>query len=546
MRGMMMDTQLTITMIMRHAEKVYPDSEITSVMEGNKIHRYTFGEAFSRVRKLANALNTLGVKPGDRIATLAWNDYRHFELYYGISCSGLVCHTINPRLFDEQIEYIINHAEDQWIFISPDFIDKLESIQDRLPTVKGFVLLTDRVSMPESSLRNLCCYEDLLVEQSAEFDWPEFEENTASALCYTSGTTGNPKGVLYSHRSSVLHSLSSSLRDSFNLSVNDVVLPLVPMFHVNGWGLMYSAPMVGANLVLPGKQMGNSEIVVDLINQEKATVSGAVPTVWNAIVDYLKASGKTLSSLSHIIIGGSACPVSLIDELRESYDVHVMHCWGMTEVSPLGALNTLKPGMEDKSKEELDSIRVKQGRPLFGVDMELVDEEGGVLPWDGASPGALMVRGPWVASGYYTSYAEQRESHGWLDTGDVAVIDQDGYLQLTDRKKDLIKSGGEWISSIELENCISSHPAVKEAAVIAVSHPQWTERPLLIVVKQADVVATKEEILRYFEGKVAKWWIPDDVLFVDNIPHTATGKISKLTLRRQFENWELSEYLTAG
>ncbi|WP_231758454.1 long-chain-fatty-acid--CoA ligase [Microbulbifer elongatus] len=538
MYGQMMNLPLTITNIMQFADKVYGGSEIVSVTADNPYHRYTYAEAFGRARKLANALEKLGIKRGECVGTLALNDYRHLELYYGISCSGMVCHTINPRLFPEQLEYIINHAEDQYLFVDVMFVPVLEKLAEKLPQVKGFVVLTDQAHMPEKSrLPNLICYESLIEDEDDEFEWPELEEETACSLCYTSGTTGNPKGVLYSHRSTVLHCYGSALPDSFGLSGRDVVMPIVPMFHVNGWGLVYSGPMVGAKLVMPGPKMGDGQTLCTLINEENVTVSAGVPTVWLALLDYLEKSGHKVPSLQRLTTGGAACPQPVFDKFREHYNVDVQQAWGMTEMSPLGTYNTLKPHMDCWDEEEKTRVRLKQGRPVYGVDMKIVDENDVALPWDGKASGAVKVRGAWVIQRYFKADTDACDAEGWFETGDVATIDADGYMQITDRTKDVIKSGGEWISSIELENCAMTHPQVAEAAVIGIYHEKWTERPLLVVVPKEGESPDPAELLAHFTGKVARWWIPEACEFVAEIPHTATGKVSKKDLRAQFAGY---------
>lgn len=539
MLGQMMNLPLTITNILRFADKVYGDTEIVSVTADNPRHRYTYAEAFARVRKLANALARLGVARGQCVGTLAWNDYRHLELYYGISCSGFVCHTINPRLFPEQLEYIINHAEDQYVFLDPLFVPVLEKLASRLPKVRGFVVLTDAGHMPaSSSLPNLLCYETLIAGESDQFDWPELDENEASALCYTSGTTGNPKGVLYSHRSTVIHCYATSMPDVFGLSAREVVMPIVPMFHVNGWGLVYSGPMTGAKLVMPGPKMGDGETLCALINEESVTLSAGVPTVWLALLNYLDKSGQKVPSLARVTTGGAACPQPIFDKFRVHYGVEVQQAWGMTEMSPLGTYNTLKPQMQQWSEEDKIKVRLKQGRPVCGVEMKIVDDNQRELPWDGKAAGAVKVRGPWVIQRYFKADVDACDSEGWFETGDVASIDPDGYMQITDRTKDVIKSGGEWISSIELENCAMTHPQVAEAAVIGIYHEKWTERPLLVVIPTEGQSPDKTELLAHYKGKVASWWIPEACELVTEIPHTATGKVSKKDLRQQFEGYQ--------
>ena len=538
MHGLMMDQPLLLKSIAEFAERVSPDVEIVSYTRDNPRHRYTYKDAFRRARQLANALDGCGLSHGDRIATLAWNDYRHFESYYGISCSGYVCHTINPRLFPEQIEYIINHADDQWVFTDPDFLPLLETMAAQCPGVKGWVVLTDAAHMPETSLDNVHCYESLLAEQSDEFEWPELDERAACALCYTSGTTGNPKGVLYAHRSTILHAYASVMPDVLGLSSSDTVLPIVPMFHVNAWGNPFACPMVGAKLVFPGSKMGDGAALAELINEEGVTMSAGVPTVWLNLLAHLRDTGQTVASLQRIIVGGAACPLSIMQEM-DSHGVETRVGWGMTEMSPLGSVNAVTPVVSAMSAEDRDRMRLKAGRPVFGVEMKITDEEGNELPWDGEAFGSLKVRGPWICSSYYR--LEDSDAHadeGWFETGDVATIDPHGYMAITDRTKDVIKSGGEWISSIDVENAAVGHPKVAEAAVIGAYHPKWSERPLLIVVRDKEGQdLTAEEVLGFLEGKIAKWWIPEAVEFVEEIPHTATGKIHKLTLRETFKDF---------
>ncbi len=537
MLGQMMDDPLTITSIMQFADRVFRDTEIVSVTTDNPRHRYTFGEAFARSRRLANVLDGLGLARGDRIATLAWNDYRHFELYYGISGAGYVCHTINPRLFPEQIAYIANHAEDQWIFTDVTFVPLLEKLQDQLQTVKGFVVLTGQATMPATTLKNVHCYEALIADQPDHYDWPLLNENSACSLCYTSGTTGHPKGVLYSHRSTVLHCLATSMRDVIGLAAGDTVMPVVPMFHVNAWGVVYSAAAAGARLVFPGPKMGDGETLARLINEEAVDLALGVPTVWLALVNHLRDSGGAVPSLKRVVIGGAACPEALLRAL-DQFGVYAHIGWGMTEMSPLGTLNTLMPWMEELPDAEKTAYRLKAGRLIYGVQMRIVDASGAELPWDGKHSGQLQVRGPWVCKSYYR--LDTSDAHlpdGWFDTGDVAAIDAHGYMQITDRTKDVIKSGGEWISSIEVENAAMGHPDVLEAAVIGVPHPKWTERPLLVVVKRPGTDPAKETILGFLKDKIATWWIPEDCVFVEFIPHTATGKVSKKDLRDQFRDY---------
>ncbi|MDH4107010.1 MAG: 3-(methylthio)propionyl-CoA ligase [Gammaproteobacteria bacterium] len=541
MHGLMMDTPLLISWIARHAERNFPNREIVSITMDNPSHRYTIGECIQRARKLANALDRLGLSRGDRIATLAWNDYRHLEAYYAIGGAGYVCHTINPRLFPEQIVFIVNHAEDKWVMTDPLFVPLLEKIAGSTPNVAGYIVMTDDAHMPKTTLRNAISYEALIADESDSYDWPDFDEREAVALCYTSGTTGNPKGVLYSHRSQVLHAYGSAMADALGLSNRDTMLPVVPLFHVNAWGVPYAALMVGAKLVFPGPKMGDGETLYRLMEAEKVTIAAGVPTVWLGLLQYMDKAGKRLTTVERTVIGGAAVPESMIRAFRDKHDVVVMQGWGMTEMSPLGTVNSLKASQLDLSPDEIIKIRVKAGRGIFGVEMRIVDDEQNELPWDGDKAGALQVRGPWVCSDYFKleGSAGSHTGDGWFETGDVAKIDPDGFLQITDRTKDVIKSGGEWISSIDVENVAVGHPAVAEAAVIGVAHPKWTERPLLVIVRKEGEDVSRDELLAWLDGKIASWWIPDDVVFVDDIPHTATGKIKKIELRKQFADYRL-------
>ncbi|MDP5069855.1 MAG: long-chain-fatty-acid--CoA ligase, partial [Congregibacter sp.] len=487
MNGLMMDVSLTITSIMAHAQRVHGDQEIVSVTRDNPRHRYTYKDAFKRTRQLANGMAAWGLGRGDRIATLAWNDYRHFETYYAAACSGFVCHTINPRLFPEQIVFIINHADDQVIFVDADFMPLVEAVAPQCPKVREWVVLTSREHMPETKLANVSCYEDLVHSHSDAFVWPQLDENEACALCYTSGTTGNPKGVLYSHRSTMLHAYATLMPDAMGLSGHDAVLPIVPMFHVNAWGTPYACPMVGAKLVFPGNKMGDGETLASLINDEKVTMSAGVPTVWLGLLNYLKKSGNTVESLTRVIVGGAACPLSVMEDF-DRYGVETRVGWGMTEMSPLGSVNESTAARKDYGELKFAKQRLKAGRPIFGVEMKIVDDEGKELPWDGEAFGSLKVRGPWICSDYY-ELGDASSAHaepGWFETGDVATIDPSGYMAITDRTKDVIKSGGEWISSIDVENAATDHPKVAEAAVIGHFHPKWSERPLLLVVRGPD------------------------------------------------------------
>ena len=541
MRGLMMDTQLLVSSILRHADVNHGDREIVSVTADNPSHRYTYAECFRRTRQLANALGKFGLSHGDRVATLAWNDYRHLECYYAIGGAGYVLHTVNPRLFPEQIVFMINHAEDRWIFTDPMFVPLLEKISEHTPGVEGYIVLTDDKNMPQTSLRNAVSYESLIAGESDEYEWPEFDENDAGGLCYTSGTTGDPKGVLYSHRSTILHAYAEVAPDVMALSNRDCVLPVVPLFHVNSWGTPYSALMVGAKLVYPGPKMGDGEALYNMLEDEGVTLALGVPTVWLALLQYAEKAGKRMNKLERTIIGGAAVPESMIREFDEKHGVVVCQGWGMTEMSPLGTANSLKVGMESLPADEKYKLQTKAGRGIYGCELRIVDDEGRELPWDGVAYGALQVKGPWICSDYFKleGSAGAHTEDGWFDTGDVATIDPQGFMAITDRTKDVIKSGGEWISSIEIENTAIGHPAVAEAAVIGVAHPKWTERPLLIVIRAEGQEVSKEEILGWFDGKIAKWWLPDDVVFVDEIPHTATGKIKKVELRKQFANYEL-------
>ena len=539
MLGLMMDRQLTITSIMEHADINHPDVEIVSVTCDHPRHRYTYAEAFRRTRRLANALLDYGIQTGDRIATFAWNDYRHFELYYAIAGIGAVTHTVNPRLFPDQITYIVNHAEDRLVFVDPLILPVLEKIRHELSSVEAYVVLTDEENMPDTDLRNAQSYESFINRHPDRIDWPDLDEKTACCLCYTSGTTGNPKGVLYHHRSMVIHTLIGISPDGLNLSVRDVVMPVVPMFHVNAWGLAYGAPAVGTKLVFPGPKMGDGATLQALIEEEEVTYSAGVPTVWLNLLKYLADSGKEVGTLERVVIGGSSCPRSIMEEFDDRHGVYVHHAWGMTEMSPLGTVNTLKPEMLELPREEQYAIRLKQGRALYGVEMKIVDDDNNELPRDGQATGLLKVRGPFICSDYYNADApsDVHDDDGWFSTGDVGSIDAEGYLQITDRSKDVIKSGGEWISSIDLENAAVGHPDVAEAAVIGVPHPRWGERPLLIIVRKEGRDAGREEILDWLTNKVAKWWLPDDVVYVDEIPHTATGKIQKTELRKRFRDY---------
>jgi len=541
--GQMMQMPMLISSLIRHAARHAADTEVVSKRVEGDIHRTTWSGIEKRARQLAQALARLGCQPGDRIGTLAWNGYRHLEIYYGASGSQLVTHTINPRLFPEQIAWIANDAADSVLCFDLSFLPLVEKIAAELPKVKHFVLMTDRAHMPAiSPLTNLLCYDDLVEAEDGRYTWPQFDENTASSLCYTSGTTGHPKGALYSHRSSLLHAYGAALPDAMNCSSRDVILPVVPMFHVNAWGIPYTGALVGAKLVFPGPHLDGKSLY-ELFENEKVSFSAGVPTVWLGLLTYMKANGLKFSSFKRTVIGGSACPPAMMKTLQEDFGVEVIHAWGMTELSPLGTLSKLTSKHESLSHEAQQRLLEKQGRVIYGVDMAIIDDEGASLPWDGVAAGNLVVRGGWVISSYFNHTESPLVTldgePGWFPTGDVATIDADGFMQITDRSKDVIKSGGEWISSIDLENIAMAHPGVHEAAVISCKHPKWDERPLLVVVKKPGVELSREALLAFFDGRIAKWQIPDDVAFVDELPHTATGKLQKLKLREQFRAHQL-------
>jgi acyl-CoA synthetase (AMP-forming)/AMP-acid ligase II len=537
--GQMMSQPLLISSIIEFAARHYGHVEIVSRRVEGDLHRYTYRDCHQRARRLARALQGLGVQMGERVATLAWNGYRHMELYYAVSGSGAVLHTVNPRLHPEQIAYIANHAEDQYLFFDLTFLPLIEAVAAHCKTVKAFVLMADRDRMPqETNIANLLCYEDLVASSSDDYEWPQFDENSAASLCYTSGTTGNPKGALYSHRSTVLHSYASAMPNALNVSAADTVLPVVPMFHVNAWGLPYSVLLSGAKLVFPGAALDGKSLY-ELFESERVTFSAGVPTVWLGLVNYALQNDLQFSTFRRTVIGGSACPPAMMDTLIDKLNVQVIHAWGMTEMSPIGTAGGLQAKHMALPREQQRKILRKQGHAVYGVDMKIVNDDGVELPWDGATYGHLLVKGPWIISRYFKDEGGDVLQDGWFPTGDVATIDADGYMQITDRSKDVIKSGGEWIGTIDLENIAMAHPAVLQAACIGVAHPKWDERPLLLVIKRPGQEVTREELLKFFEGKIAKFWMPDDVAFIDALPMGATGKIQKNKLREQYRSYQL-------
>jgi 3-(methylthio)propionyl---CoA ligase len=539
MQGLMQEWPLLCHRIIDHAAIYHGDRPIVSRSIEGPMHTTTYAELRRRALRVSQRLERDGVRLGDRVATLAWNTWRHLEAWYGILGIGAVYHTVNPRLFFDQIAWIINDAEDRVMITDLTFVPLLEKLANKLPSIERYIVLTDAAHMPQTTLRNAVPYEEWLADTDGDFAWRSFDENTAAGMCYTSGTTGNPKGVLYSHRSNVLHAFMASLPDSKNLSSRDVVLPVVPMFHANGWSLAFSTPMVGASLVLPGAKMDGASIY-ELLDTYRVSFTAAVPTVWLMLLQDLEKTGAKLPHLKRVVIGGSACPRAMAQKFQDHYGVEVVHAWGMTEMSPLGSLCTMKPEYARLAGDARLDVQQKQGHPPFGVEMKITDDAGRRLPWDGTTFGRLKVRGPAVARAYYKAEHENiLDEEGFFDTGDVSTIDRHGYMQITDRAKDVIKSGGEWISSIDLENIAVGHPMVAEAAVIGVRHPKWDERPLLVIVLKKDQSATKQELLEYMAGHVAKWWLPDDVVFVDEIPHTATGKIQKTRLRETFKDYAL-------
>ncbi len=539
MLGLMQDQPLLISSLIEFAERHHGDAEIVSRRVEGDIHRYTWADVAKRSRQVANALSASHLQFSDRVATLAWNGYRHLELYFGVSGSGHVLHTINPRLHPDQIAWIAGHAQDQILCFDLTFLPLVQAIHARCPTIKQYVALCDADRLPaDSGIPNLIAYESWIGGESTTHEWSKFDENSASSMCYTSGTTGNPKAALYSHRSTILHAYAAALPDVMCLSARDCVLPVVPMFHVNAWGIPYSAALTGCKLAFPGPAM-DGKSVYELIESEKVTYAAGVPTVWQMLLGHMKPDNLRFSTLKRTVIGGSACPPAMINAFREDYGVEVLHAWGMTEMSPLGTICTLKNKHLAMSPEEQMKIRLKQGRSIFGVDLKITDDNGEALPWDGKTPGDLLVRGPWVVREYFKGEGGDPLVNGWFPTGDVASIDPDGYVQITDRSKDVIKSGGEWISSIDIENIAVAHPAVAMAACIGMKHPKWDERPIVAVVKKPGAEVTREDLLKFYEGKTAKWQVPDDIVFVDAIPLGATGKMLKTRLREMLKDYSL-------
>ena len=540
MLGLMQSQQLLISGILTHAARHHADAEIVSRQGDGSLVRHSYAELERRARQLALALGRLDVQDSDRVATLAWNGHRHLELYYGVSGMGAIIHTVNPRLAPDDVVHILNDAGSVLLFADPAFAPLVAAVAARVPALRAVIIMGGPAEMTDIPLapgQMLLCYEDLLNDD--DYAWPQFDERTASALCYTSGTTGRPKGVLYSHRSTLLHAYAINLPDVIGLRSVDRAMPVVPMFHVNAWGLPYAAPMVGASLIMPGRQLDGPSVAA-LMNSERVTMSAGVPTVWMGLLAHLRSTGARLDTVTKLVCGGSACPAMLIDAFRDEYSVRVDHAWGMSEMSPLGTYYAPKASTAGLEPSEAERLPYKQGRAVPGVDLKIVDDAGVSLPWDGVTFGNLMVRGPWVTQRYLNAEADATDAEGWFPTGDVATIDRHGMMEITDRTKDIVKSGGEWISSIQLENIAVAHPDVAEAAIVAARHPKWDERPLLIVVPKPGAVVDPAALLATFDGQVAKWWVPDQVVVVDELPHTATGKINKLALRQQFRDFELA------
>ncbi|MCE8009675.1 long-chain-fatty-acid--CoA ligase [Aestuariivita sp.] len=533
MLGQMMTAPLLISSLIDHAARYHGGTSIVSVNTTGGIEHTTWAEVARNARRLGSALTKLGLEPQARCATIAWNNRRHLEIYFGTSGAGFVCHTINPRLFPEQLVYIINHAEDRVLFIDETFVPLVAAIRDQLPALDHIVIMGPRSEAAVEKLPGITFYDELIAGGDPDFDWPSFDENTASSLCYTSGTTGNPKGVLYSHRSTLLHSFAGNTADALAITARDVVLPVVPMFHVNAWGVPYCAAMVGAQMVMPGPGL-DGESLVGLIDTYGVTLALGVPTIWLGLLGHAKAVGSSLTSLERTVVGGSACPPSMITQFREEYGVDTIHAWGMSEMSPLGSVNMPLAKHRDLPIDQQHRLRENQGRPPFGVELKIIDEDGADLPWDGEAQGDLLVRGHWVLDSYFHISDEGLLQDGWFATGDVATIDPDGYMTIKDRSKDIIKSGGEWISSVELENIAIAHPALQDAAVVGVAHAKWDERPILIAVPVEGQTPSEDELLAFFEGKIATWQVPDKVVFKDVLPRNATGKVLKRTLREEF------------
>ena len=539
MRGLMQDWPLLIHKVIDYAAVEHPGRAVVSRTVEGPIHRSNYREVRERALKVAKRLGQDGVRAGDRVATLAWNTARHLEAWYGITGIGAVYHTVNPRLFEDQIVYIINHAEDRILLLDLTFVPLIEKLAPRLPSIERYVILTDAAHMPDTRLKRAVAYEEWIGSVDSDFRWAKLDENAAAGLCYTSGTTGDPKGVLYSHRSNVLHAMMTVMPDAFGLSTRDTVMPVVPLFHANSWSLAFAAPMAGAGLVMPGPKLDGAS-VYEILEEERVTFTAAVPTIWFALLQHMEKTGGRLSTLTRVAIGGSACPPAVIEAFERKYGVPVLHAWGMTEMSPVGSICSIKPEVASEDYGTLLNVKSTQGYAPFGVEWKITDDAGAELPRDGKTFGRLKVRGPAVSRGYFQRDEEQiLDSEGYFDTGDVATLDEYGYMRITDRSKDVIKSGGEWISSIDLENIAVGHPQVAEAAVIGIAHPKWDERPLLIVVAKPGQTPEKEEVLDFLRPKIAKWWMPDDMVVVDEIPHTATGKILKTALRTQFKDYRL-------
>ena len=527
-----------VASIIEHAKRIHPTTEIISRMVSGDVHRTNYDEVCIRSRKLASALERDGYKKGDVLATLALNTYRHLEMYYGISGMGGINHTLNFRLHPEQAVYIINHAEDKVIFCEAPFVPILEGLKDQLPLVEKYIILCDQSDMPETVLKNTISYEEYIKDGDENYDWPIMDDNAACGLCYTSGTTGNPKGVLYSHKSNILH--AQAALTAMSISPDDTILMVVPLFHVLAWGIPYFGAMHGLKLVMPGMQM-EGEPLYDLIDKEDVTLAFGVPTIWMGLLTYCRENNKILTSMKNTIIGGSALSLSTLQEFDEVHDVNVIQAWGMTEMSPLGTTNIPTPEMEHMSKKEKYAIQLKQGRPIYGVELKVVDDSGADLPNDGESQGHLMVRGPWILQKYFKAEKDAVDKNGWFDTGDISVLDEDGYMTIKDRAKDVIKSGGEWISSIDLENAAFGHPEVAEACVVGIPHPKWDERPMLFIVTNDGEPVEKAGILEFLASKVAKWWLPDEIIFLKELPHGATGKLQKFELRAEYNNYYMEK-----